>query len=91
MSYGGGLLWMLPDEEKMKSLTKLRVLFPWEYTKDVELCQYRENSPKGRGRGHGHITRPPPPPLPRGPLGMVFSELWYGTWLEASEKVVIFV
>lgn len=55
---------MLPDEEKMKSLTKLCVLFPWEYTKDVELCQYGENAPKGRGRGHGHIN-PPSSPVDR--------------------------
>lgn len=82
----GDVLWTLPDEEKSESLTKPCVLFPWEYTRDVELCQYRENAPKGRGWGRGAGTSPP-----GGPLGMVFSESWFGTWQEASEKVVIFV
>lgn len=54
----------------MESLTKLCVLFPWEYSKSVEFCQYHENTPKGQ---RGHIT-------PAGPLGIAFSESWFGTW-----------
>lgn len=57
-------------KEKLESLPKLCVLFPWEYSKDVELCQYHENTPKGE---RGQITSV-------GPLGIVFSESWFGTW-----------